>query len=138
MRITLETIPHEQQRLGALGDWFFEPNGDLVVRVSECGHWSYNLLALFHEMYEAVLCKHAGITTEMVDEDQLTQRDRERDDPESFSGYPGARLQNQHNDALAAEWVLSRLLGVDWQEYGAAFDKMGDWTGSRTVLQDGD
>jgi hypothetical protein len=125
MKITLEIIPHEKQRLGVIGDWFFEPNGDLVVRVSEMGDWKYNFLVLRHEMDEAMLCKLAGITTEMVDEDQANASDD--DEPDSFSGYPGARLQNQHNDALAAEWVMSRLLGVDWTEYGNAADKVGKW-----------
>lgn len=121
MKITLEVIPHEQQRLGASGDWFFEPNGDLVVRVSDFGDWRYNFLVLRHEMDEAMLCKHNGITTEMVDEDQAASLPT--DNPDSFSGYPGARLQNQHNDALAAEWVMSRLLGVDWLEYSKAYLK---------------
>lgn len=122
MKITLEVIPHDQQRLGAVGDWFFEPNGDLVVRISDTGDWRYNFLFARHEMDEAMLCKHAGITTEMVDEDQLSAAPT--DNPDSFSGYPGARLQNQHNDALAAEWVMSRLLGVDWKKYGEAVAKI--------------
>ena len=125
MKITLEVIPPEQQRLGALGDWYFTPEGDLVVRISDLGDWRYNFLAARHEMDEAMLCKLAGITTEMVDEDQKSAA--ETDDPDSFSGYPGARLQNQHNDALASEWQMSRLLGVDWQKYGEAAEAVGKW-----------
>lgn len=125
MKITLEVIPHEQQRLGAIGDWWFEENGDLQVRVSDLGDVRYNFLVLRHEMDEAFLCARAGITTEMVDEDQKNAADT--DDPDSFSGYPGARLQNQHNDALAAEWIMARLLGVDWKAYGEAAEKVGKW-----------
>lgn len=125
MKITIETIPHEQQRLGVIGDWYFEPNGDLVVKVSDLGDWRYNFLVGRHEMDEALLCKLTGITTEMVDEDQAAALPT--DDPDSFSGYPGARLQNQHNDALAAEWIMSRLLGVDWKKYGEAAKKVGDF-----------
>jgi len=125
MKITLEVIPHEQQRLGAIGDWWFEQNGDLQVRVSDLGDDRYNFLVLRHEMDEAILCQQAGITTEMVDEDQKNAADT--DDPDSFSGYPGARLQKQHNDALAAEWIMSRLLGVDWESYGEAAERVGKW-----------
>lgn len=125
MKITLEVINHKEQRLGVVGDWFFTSPEELTVRVSDSGDWRYNFLALRHEMDEAMLCKKAGITTEMVDADQANQS--EDDDPDSFSGYPGARLQAQHNDALAAEWQMSRLLGVNWEEYGAAFDKVGNW-----------
>jgi hypothetical protein len=125
MKITLEVIPHEQQRLNAIGDWFFEPNGDLQVRVSELGDWRYNFLVLRHEMDEAMLCMYHGITTEMVDIDQANAKDT--DDPDSFSGYPGQYLQVQHNDALAAEWIMARLLEVDWTEYGEASERVGKW-----------
>jgi hypothetical protein len=124
MKITLEVIPHSKQRLGVIGDWFFKGD-DLTVRVSDLGDWRYNFLVLRHEMDEAMLCKHNEITTEMVDEDQVKSDDT--DDPDSFSGYPGARLQNQHNDALAAEWIMARLLDVRWTEYGNAAEKVGKW-----------
>lgn len=122
--ITIKFIPHSEQRLAAIGDWYFDADGNLEVRVSDCGDWRYNFLFARHEMDEAILCKNAGITTEMVDEDQLNAKDT--DDPDSFSGYPSARLQNQHNDALAFEWQMSRLLGVDWLSYGEAFAKIGN------------
>jgi hypothetical protein len=125
-RIILEVIPHEQQRLDALGDWFFTQEGNLTVRVSDLGDWRYNFLVLRHEMDEAILCMHNGITTEMVDEDQAKLLPT--DDPDSYSGFPGARLQNQHNDALAAEWQMSRLLSVNWESYGKASDKVGKWS----------
>jgi hypothetical protein len=75
-----------------------------------------NFLFARHELDEAILCKHAGITTEMVDADEL--KASKDDDPDSLTGYPGSCYQKQHNDALCAEWVMSRLLNVDWDEYG--------------------
>jgi hypothetical protein len=124
MKITLEVIPHSQQRLpGSLGgDWIFDTNGDLTIRVSDSGDWRYNFLLARHEMDEAILCKHNGITTEMVDADEL--KASPLDNPDSFSGYPGSCYQAQHNDALAAEWHMSRLLGVDWKAYGDAFEAL--------------
>lgn len=123
-KITIEFIPHEQQRLKAVGDWQFLPNGDLLIQISESEDWRYNFLFARHEMDEAILCKHRGITTEMVDADQLNPS--EDDDPDSFSGYGDAVVQDSHNDALAAEWIMSRLLNVDWKEYGKAFEKIGN------------
>lgn len=125
MDIHIKIIPHQEQRLGAVGDWWFDHNTNtLEVRVSDLGDWRYNFLFARHEMDEALLCQHAGITTEMVDEDQLAAQPT--DDPDSFSGYPGARLQYQHNDALAMEWLMARLLGVDWKEYGEAVKRVED------------
>src|SRR6266478_5100406 len=115
MKITLEVIPPSEMRLGEAGDW--QLNGDnLIVRCADMGDWRYNFLLLRHEMDEAMLCKLAGITTEQVDADQLYAQNHPEieNNPDSFSGYPESALQNQHNDALAAEWIMSRLLGVDW------------------------
>ena len=126
MKITLETIPHNQQRLGEVGDWYFAPNGDLTVRISELGDWRANFLFMRHEMDEAMLCRHAGITTEQVDTDQVyaAQHPEIENNPDSFSGYPGSALQNQHNDALAAEWIMSRLLGLAWSDYAKLVEKV--------------
>jgi hypothetical protein len=117
VKITLEVIPHSEQRLpdSLGGDWVWEGD-NLTIRVSDLGDWRMNFLFARHEMDEAILCRHANITTEMVDADELKSSDD--DDPDSFSGYPGSCYQQQHNDALAIEWLMSRLLDVDWVEYG--------------------
>jgi hypothetical protein len=119
-QIIISFIKHQEQRLGQVGDWFFDSHDNLHVAVSDLGDWRYNVLFARHEMDEALLCKHTGVTTEMVDDDQA--HELPTDDPDSFSGYPGCCYQNQHNDALAAEWVLSRLLGVSWEEYANAVE----------------
>jgi hypothetical protein len=123
MKIILESIPPEQAPLGEPGDWRWV-DGDLVIRCVDLGDWRYNFLLQRHEMDEAILCKLAGITTEEVDADQVyAMRHPElENNPDSFSGYPGSVLQFQHNDALASEWQMSRLLGVKWTEYAKAYD----------------
>jgi hypothetical protein len=122
-KITIEFIPHSEQRLpdSLGGDWYFDSDGNLVIRCSDMQDWRYNYLLARHEMDEAILCKHSGITTEMVDKDDFNSYSN---DPDSFSGYPDCCYQNQHNDALAAEWIMSRLLNVDWKEYGKAFEAL--------------
>jgi len=122
LKIILEVIPHEKQRLNEQGDWWWD--GDtLQVRASELGDWRYNFLLLAHEMDEAVFCRYNHITTTMVDQDQIwaSQHPEIENNPDSFSGYPGSCLQVQHNDALALEWIRSRILGVNWQDYGDAY-----------------
>lgn len=117
-QIIIQFIDHEKQRLGEVGDWYWDKDGDLRVFVTDLGHWRYNFLFARHEMDEAVLCRANEITTEDVDE--YDQRNKGEGDSDSFSGYPGAIYQAQHNDALAAEWQMSRLLGVDWEAYAEA------------------
>jgi hypothetical protein len=134
MRIILEVIPHSKQRLpnSLGGDWQWEGE-DLTVRVSDTGNWRMNFLFARHEMDEAVLCRHNNITTEMVDYDD--KFGTPFDDPDSFSGYANCIYQTQHNDALAAEWVMSRLLNVDWKEYGEKLESLGDQNGNEAAFR---
>lgn len=138
MKVTIEVIPFEQQRKfngkPILGDWFFDEQTDVLsIKMVDLGDWRYNLLYARHEMDEAFLCKHNGISTKVVDDWCNLPDDDPRvgeSNPDSFSGYGEAPYQAQHNDALAAEWIMSRLLGVSWDEYGAAVQKFIDAGGT--------
>lgn len=131
--ITIQVIDHKDQRLGQPGDWYFvndkgeitDEGEHLVVKVSDLGDWRYNFLLGRHEMDEAMLCKFRGITVKQVD-DYDARPAADEDDPDSFSGYPGAIYQQDHNDALAAEWVMARALKVRWEAYGIAFGPYWD------------
>jgi hypothetical protein len=125
--IIIRTIEHDQQRLGQAGDWRFDSNGNLLVEISYVENWRMEFLYGLHELLEAVLCRHAGITTEMVDKDDAELDAKgAKNDPESFSGYPGSCYQPQHNTALSIEWLMSQFLGVDWAEYSKAYDPLWD------------
>lgn len=130
MKIVIETVPVDQQRKfhgkPIMGDWFFTSDTDLTIRMLDFEDWRYNLLYARHEMDEAFLCKAAGITTKEVDDFcDLSETDPRtgENNPDSFSGYGEAPYQAQHNDALAAEWIFSRLLHVNWSEYGKAVEE---------------
>jgi hypothetical protein len=133
LRINIKTIPHKQQRLGGFGDWFFvtdpETNEEILeVRVSNIGDWRMEFLFARHEMDEALICKNQGISTKMVDADE--KKASPKDDADSFSGYDEGRawVQFAHNCALAAEWVMSGILGINWRIYGERCREAG-WHG---------
>jgi len=136
MKITIETVPFKQQRKfhgkPILGDWFFEGD-NLTIHMVDLGDWRYNLLYARHEMDEAFLCKHNGLSTKVVD-DWCNKPDGAAEcgegNPDSLSGYGEAPYQSQHNDALVAEWIMARLLDVRWDEYGKAVQKFIDAGGT--------
>ena len=37
MNITIKTIAHDKQRYDTVGDWWFDDEGDLQIRVSRVG-----------------------------------------------------------------------------------------------------
>lgn len=115
MKITIEVIPHKEQRYDTAGDWQFDGEGNLTIRVSDTDNDRMNYLLIRHELDEAMLCRMHGITTEDVDK-------YDKDHPttagnDCFSDNLDSPYHKQHCDALAAEWVLARLLGVNWKEY---------------------
>jgi hypothetical protein len=75
MKITIEFIPHLDQRYNTCGDWSFARNGigsdlqgdDLSLKISETGNWKWNACILIHELVEALACKANGVTQEQVD-----------------------------------------------------------------------
>jgi hypothetical protein len=112
MRIVIESIPHNQQRYDTLGDWWFDPDGTLQIRVStgEGGvPPEHEFLIGLHELIEVQLCQARGITQEMVDKfdlDPANQGDFEPGD------LPGAPYHKEHRFAMLIEHLMAHELGI--------------------------
>src|SRR5882762_2975119 len=59
MRIVIEIIPHKDQRYPSVGDWQFDEQGNLSIRVSHSQH-KYDACLIMHELAEALLCGFTG------------------------------------------------------------------------------
>lgn len=116
MKIIIETIPHLQQRYNTCGDWQFDSEGNLTLRISEfpkVGLKASYLVAI-HELVEALLCQEQGITTEMVDAFD-TSFDPLCDQEPGDS--PRAPYKREHCIATGIERILATEFGVDWVPY---------------------
>ena len=116
MKITIETIPHLSQRYNTCGDWQFDDNGDLAIRVSEMPKtgWKGPILVAIHELIESLLCKDRGITTEMVDKFDLAfdmKADYEPGDD------PKCPCRNEHCVATGIERILVSEFRLNWLPY---------------------
>lgn len=112
MKITIETIPHSEQRYETCGDWQFLHLDRLAVRVSDLGDWRMEACLGLHEVTEALLCKHLGITEQAVDDfDMAFTGDGEPGDA------PDCPYLIPHRIATSQEMALAGKLGVDWAEY---------------------
>ena len=118
MKITIETIPNDQQRYPTVGDWFFDLKGDLVIKVSQMGDWRYEALVAVHELVEVLLCKHQGVSQEAVDKfDMSFEKNRGDQCLDEPGDHPEAPYVKQHCIATAVERLLAAELGVMWKEY---------------------
>jgi hypothetical protein len=116
MRITIETIPHKTQRYNTCGDWQFDQEGNLTIRVSETPRSgpAGSLLIGVHELVEALLCQARGITTEMVDNFDLSYDPKAEIEP---GDHPKCPCRREHCTATGIERILAVEFGLDWTPY---------------------
>ncbi len=125
MRIVIETIPHEQQRYQTVGDWVFDDEGNLTIRVSKLSNWRREALIAVHELVEVLLCKHDGVTQESVDIfDKQFEATRAPDNFDEPGDDPSAPYVKQHCVATGIERLLAAQLGVNWKEYEKELDRL--------------
>lgn len=119
MRITIETIAHEEQRYPTVGDWIEYPNGEWVIRVSDMKDWRKELLVGLHELVEMALCKERGISEESVSafDKRFEETRRQYPHDEEPGDQPHAPYRREHRFAENIERQIAHELGVDWFEY---------------------
>ena len=111
MYIRIKSIPYKEQRYPTCGDWQFA--GDhLIIRVSDLGDWRMEYLVADHEVREALLCRHRGITEKQVDEFDLAFKG-----PGEPGDDPQAPYKREHFFATSIERLTAAELDVDWAEY---------------------
>lgn len=91
----------------------------LDVAVSVPSDWRHAALVGVHELIEAVLCHHRGITQTDVDNWDYAHRDL--GEP---GDAPGCPYRREHQFATVIEKLLAAELGVDWRDYCAALDSI--------------
>jgi hypothetical protein len=133
MKITIEFIPHEDQRYNTIGDWFFEPPSKpsggryMVIKVSTMKDRRHMYLVAVHELVEALICQEDGISQLMVDKfDVQWKRPHLTDDVQinEPGEDPRAPYHEQHVQAENIERILAAALCVHWQTYAAQVDRI--------------
>jgi hypothetical protein len=121
-KITLESIPHNEQRYPTAGDWYFDINDPkhLIIRVSNMGNWKYETLIAIHELVEVTLCAVGGISQAMVDNFDL-KYEGDYDEP---GDDPKAPYAGPHCIATGVERILAAVMGVSWAKYEEAINNL--------------
>lgn len=120
MNAQIVVIPHKAQRYDTVGDWTFTPDAELVVNVSAMPDWRYEFLVGIHELIEAALCRHRGISEESV-----TVFDEKYNGSGEPGDHPDAPYRREHFFATSIERFLAVELDVYWDEYDAAVAEVG-------------
>ena len=117
-RILINYIPHDQQRYETVGDWYYDPDGNLIINVSN-DHPDYptkdeQFLVALHELVEVVLCQKRGITQEQVDAYDFAQLGTMHskyidDEPGDHKDAP---YRKEHRFACLIEHLMAHEMGI--------------------------
>lgn len=107
-----------KERRGFTGaDWWWDDEDILQVRIAlELPDWRERAALATHEISEAFMCRHLGITVAQVDEfDKEYQRTHAIDI--NAGDEPGAPYGLPHTYATAIERIMTGVMGVAWRPY---------------------
>lgn len=125
MKITIQTIPHGEQRYETAGDWAFHDERNLVVYVSDVGNEYMEALIGIHEMIEALLCRKMGVPEESVTAfDMEYEKSRKEGDESEPGDDPKAPYRFAHQAANRVERVAARVLDVPWDLYERKIERL--------------
>ena len=118
LRIVIETIPHEQQRYPTVGDWYYDPDATIHIKVSELHNPLMEAVIAIHEVCEMLLCRLHGISQSEVDTfDRNYEASRSDDDTSEPGDSLDAPYRNEHCFATGVERLLIASFGISWKEY---------------------
>lgn len=121
MKIVIETIPHSDQRYPTSGDYFWDQDGTMHIKVSDLGNDDYALLVAIHELVEGVLCKKRGITDDVITAFDVGFEATRKEGDESEPGDdPACVYGREHCTATAVERLMCAELGISWFDYEQA------------------
>ena len=120
MKISSESLPTEQIRNNQCGDWSYSDT-EIAVKSLAMSDWRYELLIQLHELVEATLCKHRGITDQKVTEfDEQFEKERSEglhSETDEDGDDPRAPYRKEHFFATNIERLMAAELDVDWKDY---------------------
>ncbi len=116
MKIIIESIPASQQRYDTCGDWWFDQDGTLQLRVSSDDPTltteNHQLLVALHELVEAKLCQARGITQQQVDDYDMGSEQYFKENGEEPGDQFDAPYRREHRFAMLIEHLMAHELGL--------------------------
>jgi hypothetical protein len=119
--IVLRAVDKIEIRCEQAGDWRIHQDGSIEALSAKLSDPRYELLVQLHEMIEAKLCQHRGITDEQVTAfDEMFERERsegKHSATDEDGDDPRAPYRGPHQFATLVERLMANELGVSWAKY---------------------
>jgi hypothetical protein len=131
--VLIDTIPHSSQRYNTVGDWIYDEHRQkLTIYVSETGDWREALSVGVHELTEAILCLHNGVSQKSVDDFDIAFDAEARNVVDGILNEPGddpaAPYYHEHQTATIVEKIIVDKFGLAWKLYEQHLSDLGlEW-----------
>lgn len=121
-KINIEFIPHDQQRYETCGDYYFDKDGVLQIRISKMKVEIHELAVLIHELTEMAILRHEGkVSFEDIDKFDFEFEEKRERGEVGEEDEPGMDVdcpyRNQHLVATSVEMAVIAAAKVSWKEY---------------------
>lgn len=128
ININILTIPIEDMRYPTCGDYWYDKQGTLQVRVADMGNEFFEKMIIVHELIEEATTKKNGITEQQImDFDLYYEKRREQklvpelSEPGFCSESP---YRKEHTFATGVEMGMCALCNVDFLEYDKTVNEL--------------
>lgn len=126
MKIVIETVAYSEMRYPTVGDYFWDADGTMRVKVADLGNYDYAFLVALHELVEAGLCQKRGITDDVITAFDVGFEASRQDGDQSEPGDdPASPYGREHCTATAVERLMCAELGISWFDYEQACLRAG-------------
>jgi hypothetical protein len=128
--INIRVIPHSDQAYRTVGNYWYDKEGILQIRVSDMKNPKYHMLVILHEIIEQFITENDNPPIEektITDFDLFYEKSRDLGLVPELS-EPGfsheSPYRKHHTISCGIEMVLAALVGVDWLEYDKAVNEL--------------
>lgn len=116
MKVNIECIPHADQKYETCGNWWWDDDNTLQIRVSRMSNWKREMAVAYHELFEALWCRAAGVDEEDVTAfDQYYEEHRPEGDDSEPGDAPTAPYREGHQ--IATKLEKQAFAAWSWAEY---------------------
>lgn len=123
-RVTIDVIPHRLQRYDTCGDYVYDGEGWLQIRVSATADWREAMTVAVHELVEALLVVQRDIPIQSIDAfDQAYLVSNPDDEP---GDAPAAPYYDEHQSATVVEYLMAHEFGLHWPSYEEHVDALSE------------
>ncbi len=128
MEIYIKTIPHANHRYSTVGDYWYDSEGVLQIRISDMGNEKYETLVALHELIEERLTKWRGLTEPEIMNFDIYYEKRREQGFVSQDAEPGfdvnAPYLQEHTIATGMEMMMCAYAGIKWPDYDNAVNDL--------------